>query len=49
MADSRDPHTREEALVEALYLRLKAPGESEAQACDLLVEEFAAGLGEATL
>jgi hypothetical protein len=43
------PHTREQALVEALYRRLKAHGELEAQACDLLVEEFAVGLDEATV
>jgi hypothetical protein len=43
------PHTREQALVEALYRRLKAPGELEAQACDLLVEEFAVGLDEAAV
>ena len=49
MPDYRDPHTREQALVEALYLRLKAAGESQARACDLLIQEFAYGLDDRTL
>lgn len=41
--------TPEQALTEALFLGLMAPGESEAQACAMIAEEFAAGLGEQTV
>jgi hypothetical protein len=39
----------EQAVVEALFLGLMAPGESEAQAAATLAEELAAGMDEATL
>lgn len=41
--------TPEQALAEALFLELMAPGESEAQACAMLAEEIAAGLDEHTV
>ena len=37
--------TPEQALAEALFLGLMAPGESEAQACAMLAEEIAADNG----
>ena len=39
----------EQALAEALFLALMAPGESEAQAASKLVEELAAGLDAAAV
>ena len=41
--------TDEQALVEALFLGLMAPGESEAEAVSVLAEELAPGMDEATL
>jgi hypothetical protein len=43
--------TAEQALVEALFLGLMAPGEGEAQACAMLAEEIAVehGLDEQTV
>jgi hypothetical protein len=38
--------TVEQALVEALYLGLIAPGDDEAKACAVLAEGLAAGLPE---
>lgn len=41
--------TDEQAVVEALFLGLMSPGESEAQAAAALAEELAAGMDEATV
>ena len=45
----RQPETPEQALVEAFYLELIAPGEGEAQAAALLVGQFRVGLDENTI
>jgi hypothetical protein len=41
--------TDEQAVVEALFLGLMAPGESEAAAASMLASELAAGMDEATV
>ena len=45
----RQPKTVEQALVEALYLELIAPGDGEAQAAAMLAEQFKAGVDENTI
>jgi hypothetical protein len=45
----REPTTVEQALAEALYLALIAPGDEEAQAAVILAEELARGLDESTV
>lgn len=45
----REPTTLEQALSEALYLGLVAPGDEEAQAAAMLAEDLAQGMDEATV
>ena len=49
MSCYREPTTQEQALVEALFLGLMAPGEDEAQAAAMLAEEFPVGMDESTV
>ena len=41
--------TDEQAVVEALFLGLMAPGESEAEAASVLADELATGMDETTV
>jgi hypothetical protein len=49
MTRYRQPTTQEQALAEALYLGLIAPGDEEAQAAAQLAEEIAEGLDVSTV
>lgn len=49
MSRYRTPTTQQQALAEAFYLALIAPGESERRAAELLAEQYADGLDESTI
>ena len=48
-SDRTSSDTEEQAVVEALFLGLMAPGKSEAAAAATLAEELAAGMDAATV